>query len=188
MSFLHRGNLWRLAMDFATCGTLVLAILIRRAWYAGHQSGHRPQTEVQPPRRQKGVPPRQQLIAATFVLGAVASNPVAAQGSSRLPPGSYTLEMRDSTAENPYRGILFRFVGGGDLIWERDDQAIQMMEWSLKGDTLTLRQSDGCILDPVGVYQVESRPEGGYSLLVLSDGCDPRALAVSSTYLRPALE
>jgi hypothetical protein len=120
------------------------------------------------------------------VLGAIASTPLAAQQWGGLPPGNYILEMRDSTLENPYQGIVFRFVSGGDLIWERDQQAIQMMQWSPRGDTLTLRQSDGCVLDPVGVYQVESRPEGGYSLLVLNDGCDPRALAVSSTYLRPA--
>lgn len=188
MSFLHRSNLYRLALDLTTGGALLLATLVRWGWYSNHAPTKQEPVSQVSQLQGHGVHRGPQLIAATFVLGAIASTPLAAQRWSQLPPGNYTLEMRDSTVENPYRGIVFRFVSGGDLLWERGGLAIQMMEWSLRGDTLTLRQSDGCVLNPIGIYQVESRPGGGYSLLVLDDGCDPRALAFGSTYLRPVPE
>ena len=188
MTFLHSSNRYRLALSLATCSTLVLATAFRWDWYSNHPPANRvPASQVDRLRGDR-VHQRPQLIAATFVLGAIASTPLAAQKWSHMPPGNYTLEMRDSTVESPYQGMVFRFVSGGDLVWERGGLAIQMMEWSLRGDTLTLRQSDGCVLNPIGVYQMESRPGGGFSLLVLNDGCDPRALAMSSTYLRPAPE
>lgn len=122
------------------------------------------------------------VVGLLVVSGAA---PVAAQQVKSLPPGTYQLRMRDSTAANPWGTSFVSLLEGGMVVWQREGAPDMTMLWSTAGDTLIIEDADGCPFDPVGSYAVGLHPAGGYQLTPIQDSCGDRRMSVLMTWLKP---
>lgn len=125
------------------------------------------------------------LATAVVLSAAFRAESVAAQEENPLPAGIYRLEMRDSSAINPFGRSLITVTNEGEILWDREGQLFALMHWTRQADTLSIAYPEGCPISPVGRYFVEHREEGGVQLKVVSDDCGDRASYSGMTWLRP---